>query len=163
MNTKKLYLVNLLLPLFPATRCFSLKRMILRWAGAVVGQNVRIVSSAKFHVAGNMVIGNNTWIGDYVLIVGGDADVIIGSDVDIGPKVIIVTGTHELFTSKNKAAGAGYSEKIIIEDGAWICAASTILAGVTIGRCSIVGAGSVVNRSTEAGGIYVGVPAKKIK
>ena len=37
------------------------------------------------------------------------------------------------------------------------------LPGVQISSRCIIGAGSVVTRSTEPGGIYAGVPAKRIK
>jgi len=38
-----------------------------------------------------------------------------------------------------------------------------ILPGVHIGRCCVVGAGSVVNHDTEPYSVYVGVPARKIR
>lgn len=139
MSSLRLYIYYLLTLLMPATRLFHVKRVLLRWAGAKVGKNVRIVSSARFHLNGKLEIGNNTWIGHEVLIVGGDADVLIGKDVDIAPRVNLITGTHKPFTITGKAAGEGYSLPITIEDGAWIGAASTILGGVTLG-------GTVSNR-----------------
>jgi acetyltransferase-like isoleucine patch superfamily enzyme len=162
MNSKRLYVLNGLFPLLPPTRCFALKRFLLRWAGAQIGHNVRIASSAKFHLIGNLSIGDNTWIGEYTLIVGGDAEIAIGSNVDIGPRVTIVTGSHELFAAPNRAAGPGFSKPISIEDGVWIGANSTVLGGAKLENCSVVGAGALVKGLVSSRSIVGGVPAKAI-
>lgn len=52
---------------------------------------------------------------------------------------------------------------IIIEDDVWIGAGVKVLDGVTIAQGCVIGANSVVTKSTEPYGIYVGVPARKIK
>ena len=52
---------------------------------------------------------------------------------------------------------------ITIEDGAWIGNNVIILPGVTIGRKSIIGAGSVVTRSIPPYCIAAGSPAKVIR
>lgn len=92
----------------------------------------------------------------------------IGKNVSIGPHVICVCSAN----ANNGKEINGYSYvidrasrdgDIYIEDEAWIGANVTILPGITIGRCSIVGAGSVVTRDVEAFGVYAGVPAKKIR
>ena len=52
---------------------------------------------------------------------------------------------------------------IVVEDEVWIGADVTILPGVHIGRCAVIGAGSVVTGDVEASHIYAGVPARKIR
>lgn len=52
---------------------------------------------------------------------------------------------------------------IWIDDGVWIGANSTTLPGVTIGRKSVIGAGSVVVDDIPAFCIAVGNPCKPIK
>ena len=54
-------------------------------------------------------------------------------------------------------------KEVVIEDRAFIGAHSMILKGVTIGKNSIVGAGSVVTKSIPANQIWAGNPAKFIK
>jgi acetyltransferase-like isoleucine patch superfamily enzyme len=70
----------------------------------------------------------------------------------------------EIFTNghpeKNIEIGAS---PIIIEDDAWIGFNSIILKGVTIGKGSIVGAGSVVTKSVPPWTIVGGNPAKIIR
>jgi acetyltransferase-like isoleucine patch superfamily enzyme len=55
------------------------------------------------------------------------------------------------------------SRPVRIESGAWIGGHSIILKGVTIGRNSIVAAGSVVTRSIPADEIWGGNPARRIR
>ncbi len=55
----------------------------------------------------------------------------------------------------------GYG-RITIEDNVYVGARTTILRGVTIGANSVVGAGSLVNKSLPPNGVYAGVPAKRI-
>ena len=52
---------------------------------------------------------------------------------------------------------------VVIENGAWIGAGCIVLPGVTIAQNCMVGAGSVVARSTEPSSLYAGNPCKKIK
>jgi len=156
------YLSSLLLPLLPATRAMAVKRALLRFAGANVGPQVSICSSARFLVSGKLTIGPRSWIGHDVLITGGDADIIIGADVDVAPRVTIVTGTHAKGCGE-RAAGAGESHPITIGDGSWIGACATVLGGVTIGERAIVAAGALVREDVPAHGLVVGVPAKPIQ
>lgn len=136
---------------------------MLRWAGAHIGNNVRIVSSARFYLSGELSIGDNTWIGEDALVVGGNADVKIGCNVDIGPRVVIVTGSHRLWETSMRAAGSGYSEPIVVSDGVWIGACATVLGGVTIGECAMVASSSLVNRSIEPFTAVAGIPSKLVK
>lgn len=53
--------------------------------------------------------------------------------------------------------------KVTIEHDAFIGAGCIILKGVTIGACSIVGAGSVVTKNVPANQIWAGNPAKFIR
>lgn len=162
MKPARLHLVHAIFSLLPSTRLFGLKCFLLRWAGAAVGSNVRVVSSARFYLTGDLKIGDGTWIGHEALIVGGDAEVVIGMNVDIGPRVTIATGTHELFTIPGRAAGRGYSLPISIEDGVWIGVGATVLGSAIVGRSSMIGAGSLVRGNVEPGCIVAGVPARVI-
>ncbi len=54
-------------------------------------------------------------------------------------------------------------EFVRIEDDCWIAANTVILAGVTIGKGSVIAAGSVVNKDVPPYSVVAGVPAKVIK
>lgn len=67
---------------------------------------------------------------------------------------------QDKFMSHPEALSKG---PIILEDDVWIGENCLILSGVTIRRGTIVAAGSVVTKSSEAYSIIGGVPAKIIK
>lgn len=162
MKTGRLFFAHCLFAVLPSTRFFSLKRILLRFAGASVGRNVRICSSARFYISGKLSIGPDTWVGHDVLIVGGNAPVEIGAKVDIGPRTSIVTGTHELFGAADRAAGPGRSLPVTVDTGVWIGAGATILGGVRLGECSMVAAGALVRMDVPARAVVGGVPAKAL-
>lgn len=156
--------MSLIMPLLPETRCFRFKRWMLRCTGAKVGRNVRICSSASFIGAGELIIGENTWIGQRCLI-STSSKIKIGANCDIAPKVYIGNGTHLITVNCDRIANIETSKDICIGDGCWICVNTTILPGVKIGNKCIVAAGSVVKDSfTEEKCLIAGTPAsvKKI-
>src|SRR5262249_41348902 len=57
----------------------------------------------------------------------------------------------------------GDCRTIIIEDDVWIGANTIVLPGVTIGRGSVIGAGSVVTKSIPSMVVAAGNPARVIK
>jgi maltose O-acetyltransferase len=94
--------------------------------------------------------------------------VFIGDNVSIAPNVLFVCCSSpnnakeltEIDYVKNKLVR---SSNIHIEDEVWIGANVTIFPGVFVGKCSIIGAGSVVMTDIEPYSIYAGIPAKKIR
>jgi acetyltransferase-like isoleucine patch superfamily enzyme len=157
------YLYSLLSSIIPSTRGFSLKRLLLRQSSAVIGKNTRLVSSARFFMTGKLEIGEETWVGHEVLVVGGDAEIKIGSHCDIAPRVLIASGTHQIDPVGLRVAGEGFSLPIKIGNGCWIGAGAVILGGTVLGENTIVAAGSVVKGSFPDRCIIGGVPAKIIK
>ena len=162
MNSTKLYIAGGIAHLLPPTRCFGLKRNLYRWAGANIGKNVRIVSSAKIVGSGHLTIGENTWIGHDTMILCSD-HTTIGCNCDIAPRVYIGNGTHVIDTNSPNVAGSGKSLPIEIGDGCWICANTTILPGTTIGCKSIIAASSVTKGKIPALQLWGGVIAHKIR
>jgi acetyltransferase-like isoleucine patch superfamily enzyme len=162
MRTSLLYLYNFINIFLPDTKFFKFKVFILKLAGATLGQNVRICSSAKILGNGKLIIGDNTWIGHECLIICS-SNITIGADVDIAPRVYIGTGTHVVDVNSKNIAGEGISKDVIIDDGCWIGVNATILPGVTLEAKVIVAAGSVVNKDVLALNLVGGVPAKPIK
>ncbi len=162
MNTIVLMIYRMAVKFMPETRCFGMKRWLLRRAGAKIGSNVRICSSVFIAGSGRLTIGDNTWVGHKVmLIVSGD--LAIGSNVDIAPCVLITTGTHVPAPNSERMAGKGISIAVTVGDGTWVCTNATILPGVTIGNGCLVAAGSVVNKDINSNTMVAGVPAHIIK
>jgi len=114
----------------------------------------------------NISIGNNVVVRPgSVIEADADACVILGDDVMLGPNVYFYVNDHKFERRDVPLSAQGYfpSEDIIVQDGAWIGANSTILCGVKIGRNAVIGAGSVVTKDVPDFTIVAGVPATKIK
>ena len=110
-----------------------------------------------------LVMGNNSNIGPYNYI-GCSGKITIGNNVMLAPRVSIYAENH-VFENPNitiKAQGVT-KMNVVIEDDCWIAANAIILAGVTIGKGSVVAAGSVVNEDVPAFSVVAGVPARVIK
>jgi len=106
-------------------------------------------------------------IGDYVGISG--ATVSVASEIKIGNHVLIGTGViitdsdaHPIHPADRRGSGQTKVQKVSIEDDTFIGARSLILKGVTVGRGSVVGAGSVVTRNVEPYSVVAGNPAKVV-
>lgn len=88
----------------------------------------------------------------------------IGNNVLLGPNVVISSGEHQYKDSRLPVVLQEIvHKKITIGNGVWIGANAVIMPGVTVAEGTVVGAGSVVTKSSEPFSIIVGVPAEKIK
>jgi acetyltransferase-like isoleucine patch superfamily enzyme len=132
-----------------------------------IGSGTRIWAFA--HVMEGATIGRDSNIGDHSFIESG---VTIGSDVTIKNAVSIWTGVtiedrvfvgpNAAFTNDLLPRSKIYHDEIIktrVCFGASIGANATIVAGITIGRFAMVGAGAVVTKSVADYELVVGVPA----
>ena len=117
-----------------------------------------------------------TWREDSLLQVGDDfamtggtictlERIIIGHRVTVGANSTIVdTDFHPLQPDLRLSQPQGASgSAVTIEDDVFIGMNCLILKGVTIGRGSVVGAGSVVTQNVPASVIVAGNPAKVIR
>lgn len=162
MNSISLHIIKIINFYIPETRFFGFKKFMYSFAGAKIGKNVRISSSAKILGNGSLEIGNNTWIGPEVMIVSS-SKIKIGANVDIAPRVYIGTGTHEIDYEGLHSAGKGLSMDVNIESGSWIGAGAFILPGISVGMKAIIAAGAVVSKDVSEKTMVGGVPAKFIK
>lgn len=93
--------------------------------------------------------------------------ITIQDNVKIGGNVVIYdTDFHSLDPLERNHVPEIYNTQtkpVLIMQGAFIGAHSTILKGVTIGENSIVGAGSVVSKNIPSNEIWAGNPAKFIR
>lgn len=89
----------------------------------------------------------------------------IGDNVSVGANTTIVdTDFHPIDPIKRKIDPQGAQTKpILIEDDVFIGMNCLILKGVSIGKGSVIGAGSVVTKSVPSGVIAAGNPARIIR
>jgi acetyltransferase-like isoleucine patch superfamily enzyme len=95
-------------------------------------------------------------------LVDDKAYIEIGDRVAIGPRVTLIPVEHAN-ASRVRAAMGVRMGGVKIKDDVWIGAGVIILSGVTVGECSVIGAGAVVTKDVEPYTVVAGVPAKKIR
>ncbi len=125
------------------------------------GNHVRVMRRTEFRALKDkpIIIGDNTLINfDCIL----RPNVTIGNNVAIGTGVHFISDSHEIGSSEQRA-GKGVFNPRVVENGCWIGSDVTILGNVRIGKGTIIGAGSLVNKNCEPNSLYAGVPAKLIK
>lgn len=136
-----------------------------------VGRGSRIWAFA--HILPDAVIGEECNICDHTFI---ENDVVIGDRVTVKSGVQIwdgvrieddvFIGPNATFTNDPLPRSRLHLERYpqtCVRRGASIGANATILAGVTIGRHAMVGAGAVVTRSVPPHAVVVGNPARIIR
>jgi len=136
-----------------------------------LGKNVSLHGVGTF-VAGKVFSNPTLRIGDYSHL-GYQMGISVGTKIEIGTHVLIANRVslvgydfHPLDPIKraeNNPPDFKGCGDIIIEDYAWIGMNSIILKNVTIGKASIVAAGSVVTNDVPAYSIVAGNPAKVVK
>ncbi|MEG1606977.1 MAG: sugar O-acetyltransferase [Mucinivorans sp.] len=143
------------------------KNEILTMLLAERGQSVNI--NAPFHCdyGQNIYVGENCEI-NFGCVILDCNKVTIGDNVMIGPAVQIYTVTHPTHAAERMPSpGSNFCKAmtapVTIEDEVWIGGGAIILPGVTIGRRSTIGAGSVVTKDIPPDSLAVGNPAKVVK
>lgn len=142
-----------------------------------LGSNMRLVSAKSAYNSGNLSGGvflrtsktGMIKIGDEVYLNGtsiiSEVSVTLGSRIMIGANTVIMdTNTHNVYYENRLRRWDKIVRKpVIIEDDVWIGASCFVLKGVRIGKGSVIGAGSVVNRDVEPFSLYAGNPAVFVK
>ncbi len=135
---------------------------VFPWNPFVLGVNSTIEDFATVNNgAGPVYIGDNTRVGIGCTLIG---PVRVGNDVMFAQNIVIsgLNHTYEdisLPISRQKQS----TSMIVIEDEVWIGANVVIVAGVTVGKHSVIAAGSVVTKDVPPFSIVVGNPAKVLK
>ena len=133
--------------------------------GVTIGRGASIRPSSYYggDLGEGAEIGRGSAIGAFSWI-GCSGFVQIGEDVMLGPRVVVIPENHRFDDLERSIEDQGVERfGVVIEDDCWIGTNATILAGVRIGRGSIVAAGAVVKDDVAPYSIVGGVPAKLIK
>ncbi len=137
--------------------CHFVRRFFYRLGGMEIGSGSTLHMGARFYNPWNIEIGDDSIIGEDVVLDGRDK-LMIGNHVDIASEVMIYNAQHNIKDPNFRAISASVS----IEDYVFIGPRAIILPGVIVKKGAVVGAGAVVTKDVEAGVIVGGVPAKQI-
>lgn len=151
------------------------------------GKKVLISRFAQIYGASNIEIGDNVRIDDFCILSG---NLKLGSHIHIAAGTYLFAGSAgiemenfsclsgkcSIYAISDDYSGKTLTnstipdefkniteEKVLIKKHVLIGSGSTILPGVTIQEGSSTGAMTLVNKSLDSWGIYIGAPAKKIK
>lgn len=132
----------------------------------VIGDDARLASGVSTLELG-VGPGARLEIGERVLInhgcsIGATKLVKIGARCNIGSQSILIDNAfHELDPERRDERPE--PAPVVLEDNVWLAARVIVLPGVTIGRNSVIGAGSVVTKDVPADVLAAGVPAKVLR
>jgi len=143
---------------------FRLSTVIKGHENIVLGDNFNSAGNLYLYANNNgyLEVGKNCSVNTNVQFGAASGKLIIGDHVLIAPNVVIRAANHGMRKDEPVMHQLHTYGEIMIEDDVWIGANSVITAGVTLGKGTVVGAGSVVTRSTDPYSIVGGVPARKI-
>ena len=135
---------------------------VVPWNKFNLGQNSTIEDfTAINNSVGDVIVGDRTRIGLSNTLIG---PVHVGDDVRLAQNVVLSGLNHNYKEIDSPIHKQGVSTKpIVVEDESWIGANVVIVPGVTIGKHSIVAAGSVVTKNVPPYSVVAGNPARLLK
>ncbi len=136
------------------------RRTLLRLGGVKLGALVYGLEHCYFAEA-DVSIGTASFVNAGCWFEGA-GQIEIGNDCMLGPQVMILTSTHPVGTGR-EISREPETLGVRIDDGCWICARAMILPGVSIGAGAVIAAGAVVTADCDPGGMYAGIPARRIR
>ncbi len=147
---------------------------ILRALLGGMGENVAIDTPFYCDYGKNIFLGDDVVINMNCTFVDNQP-IFIGSRVLIASNVQIYTASHPVLPQERlwpdwparKTHGGTffrtYAQPVQIKDNVWIGGGSILLPGVTVGKNSVVGAGSLVNRPVPPNCVAAGNPCRVIR
>lgn len=152
---------------------FVRRPVYIRGKKSIAGcKNITMGRYCRFDLEGNkktLFIGKNCEMGDMTHIVAHN-HVEIGDDVLIASKCFISDTSHGVYSGEVQSSPLQPPNErnlkktyVNIGNHVWIGENACILAGVTIGTGSIIGANAVVNKDVPECSIAAGCPAKIVK
>jgi acetyltransferase-like isoleucine patch superfamily enzyme len=132
-----------------------------------LGDNSRIDDFCV--ISGMVSLGRNVHIAPHCLVAGGEKGIVLSDFSGLAYFVQIFTQSDDYtgLTLTNPTVPAKYKKEkkaaIYIGRHVIIGAGSIVFPGVNLADGCSVGAMTLVNRSTEPWGIYIGNPARRIK
>ena len=138
-----------------------LRRHLLETLLGAIGEDTEIRPPLYVDYGTHLTIGARCFA-NFGLVALDVAAISIGDDVQIGPNVQLLTPTHPVEPEPRRQKWEG-ARPIVIGDNVWLGGGAIVLPGVTIGKNTVVGAGSVVTRDLPANAVAVGNPARVVR
>jgi len=136
----------------------EIKGRVTLGAKCAIGGNVVM----RTHKRGNVVLGDEVILADYVLIQVND-EVSIGDGSYLGPYVVVRDSNHRVIGTEYHWRYTPLDTRPIrIGRDCYIGASTYILPGVEIGDGAVVAPGSILNKHVGAMEVWAGSPAIRV-
>lgn len=133
------------------------RRILARHVFGRCGRNFKAFTHVRLSYGYNLEVGDNVVIHRHVLL-DDRGGIEIGDGSSVSDFANVYSHSHNIVDGR-----IVYLPRTVIGAGVRITYHATILAGTRVADDSMVGAGSMLTKSTEPHWVYVGVPAKKVK
>jgi acetyltransferase-like isoleucine patch superfamily enzyme len=138
-----------------------------RGARLIVGDHVDFYPNTYISLGGPsgfVEIGHHTHFAPGCVLYG-HGGLSIGPYCNIAAHCVLATVGHDPVVRGDQpmCEAAAVAGPITLVEDVWLGANVTVTSNVTIARGCIVGANGLVNRNTEAFGLYCGVPARRVR
>jgi acetyltransferase-like isoleucine patch superfamily enzyme len=133
------------------------RRILARHVFGSCGENFKAFTHVRVSYGYNLQVGNDVVIHRHVLL-DDRGGIEIGDGASVSDFANVYSHSHNIVDGR-----IVYTPRTVIGRGARITYHATILAGTHVADDSMVGAGSMLTKSTEPHWIYVGVPARRVK
>jgi len=136
---------------------FLLRAMLAKRIFRSCGDNVRFFRNVEFSFGYNISCGSNT-VFHREVFVDDRGEVVIGDNVSMSDYVNIYSHAHDILDINDVSLG-----RTEIGDGTRLTYHAVVLSGMKVGRDAMVGTMGVVTRDVPDHHINVGIPAKTVK
>ena len=136
----------------------DVRQSILKSLLGAVGKNVLIDTPFHCDYGKNIFLGDNIIININCTFIDCNK-IVIGDNTLIASNVQLYTAAHPGKAGERLVEGWPIS----IGENVWIGGGVIVLPGVTIGRDSVIGAGSVVTQDIPPGCLAIGNPCRAVK
>lgn len=133
------------------------RRILAKHVFGRCGKNFKAFTHVRVSYGYNLDVGDNVVIHRHVLL-DDRGGIEIHDGASVSDFANVYSHSHNIVDGR-----IVYLPKTVIGKGARITYHATILAGTHVAEDSMVGAGSMLTKSTEPHWVYVGVPARKVK
>lgn len=113
---------------------------------------------------GRLVVGEDTWVGQYNNFRTGNATISTGNACLISQFCTLVGANHILFKDRliKTSPLDTHRQGVVLGDDVWLGVGVSVMPGLSIGKGAVIGANSVVTKAVPEYEIWAGVPARKI-
>ena len=134
---------------------------LLRELLGKLGEDSWIEPSFRCDYGAHIAVGSHVFV-NYDCIFLDVAPITIGDRVLIGPRTCLYTAGHPI-APEVRDTELEFGLPITLEDSVWLGGNVVVCPGVTIGRGSIIAAGSVVTRDIPSNVIAAGNPCRILR